>query len=327
LKSRKNGLGQAKTARQIFAEGAGRKKLSNQPYRQVLKLRMHFPAKDESMLWQPWLRATLAIGLALLAFQLLAPGQQQNVTEDQVEAAYLFNFAKLAEWPRFALPDASSPLVIGVSGGDDEFLHVLKAVVAGKIVGAHILVVKPINSEEGMKSCQIVFFRASERKHTQAAIEGLRQAGVLLVGEDETFLGQGGMINLVKVHGRIHFEVNPDALDRSEIHFSSKILALARTGYGAPPTVEPNSTTPVVAARRLERSVPPQYPAIAARLKLTGTVQVQALVKPDGTVKEVKILGGHPMLAAAVASAVMQWKFQPAPKETLEAVKFSFGPQ
>jgi protein TonB len=80
-------------------------------------------------------------------------------------------------------------------------------------------------------------------------------------------------------------------------------------------------------ATRLERSVPPKYPDIAARLKLTGTVQVQASVKPDGTVKEVKILGGHPMLAAAVAHAVMQWKYEPAPKETLEAVKFSFVPQ
>jgi TonB family protein len=289
---------------------------------------MHFTAKDESLLWQPWLRATLAMGLTLLSLQLLAPGQQQNATEDQVKAAYLFNFAKLAEWPRIALPDASSPLVIGVrGGGDDEFLNVLRAVIGGKIVGAHRLVVKPINSEEAMKSCQIVFFRVSERKHTQAAIEGLRQAGVLLVGEDESFLGQGGMINLVKAHGRIHFEVNPDALDRSEIHFSSKILALAKAGYGASPNMAPDSSSPVEAARRLEHSVPPKYPDIAARLKLTGTVQVQVLVKPDGTVKEVKILGGHPMLAAAVANAVLQWKYQPAPRETLEAVKFSFGPQ
>jgi len=56
-------------------------------------------------------------------------------------------------------------------------------------------------------------------------------------------------------------------------------------------------------------------------------VQVQVLVKPDGTVKEVKILGGHPLLAAALARAVMKWKYQPAPRETVEAVKFSFGPQ
>jgi TonB family protein len=203
----------------------------------------------------------------------------------------------------------------------------VKEVVSGKIAGTHPLVVVLITHEKDMKSCQVVFFRASERKHTQAAIENLAQAGVLLVGEDESFLGQGGMINLVREHGSVRCEVNADALDRSEIHFSSKILALAKDGYGTPPNMAPNSSSPVEAARRLERSVPPQYPANAARLKLTGTVQVQALVKPDGTVKEVKILGGHPMLAAAVAHAVMQWKYQPASRETLEAVKFSFGPQ
>jgi TonB family protein len=133
------------------------------------------------------------------------------------------------------------------------------------------------------------------------------------------------MINLVKEHGSVRFEVNSDALDRSKIHFSSKILALAKAGYEAPPT--PSSNAPVEGQRRLQHSVPPAYPEIAVRMKLTGTAQVQALVKPDGSVKEVRIVGGHPVLADALARAVMQWKYQPAPKETLEVVKFSFGPQ
>jgi TonB family protein len=148
---------------------------------------------------------------------------------------------------------------------------------------------------------------------------------VLLVGEDESFLRQGGMINLVLDHGSVRFEVNSDALDRSEIHFSSKILALAKAGYGPPATTA--SSSPVEGARRLERSVPPDYPDIAKRMKLTGTVQLQAVVNRDGTVKEVRVLGGHPLLASAVANAVMQWKYQPGPKETTETVKFSFGPQ
>jgi outer membrane biosynthesis protein TonB len=62
-------------------------------------------------------------------------------------------------------------------------------------------------------------------------------------------------------------------------------------------------------------------------MKLTGAAQVQALVAPDGAVKEVKILGGHPLLADALARAVKQWKYQPGPKETVEIVKFSFSPQ
>jgi protein TonB len=62
-------------------------------------------------------------------------------------------------------------------------------------------------------------------------------------------------------------------------------------------------------------------------MKLSGTAQVSVLVKRDGTVKEVKILGGHPLLVDALVRAVKQWKYQPGSKETVEVVKFSFGPQ
>jgi len=283
-----------------------------------LKLSMHFSVNADSSPWRPPTRIALGIGLAFFSLQLLALGQRQNATEDQVKAADLFNFAKQAEWPRQTLPDGSSPLVIGVSGGDEDFLNALEAVVAGKVIGTHLVVIKPVGSEKDMKSCRIVFFRASEMTHTQTAIEGLERAGVLLVGEDESFLRKGGMINLVLEHGSVRFEVNSDALDRSEIHFNSKILEMAKTGYESPNTTVSNPS--VEGTRRLEHSVPAEYPDIAKRMNLSGTAQVRAVVKPDGTVKEVEILGGHPLLADALAHAVMQWKYHAGPKETVEIV-------
>jgi len=271
----------------------------------------------------------LGIGLAILALHLVAVhqamlAQPQNATEDQVKAAYLLNFAKLAEWPHSALPNGPSPLVIGVNGGEEDFLNILKATVAGKLIGTHLLAVRPVSSQAEMTSCHIVFFRASARKRTSAHIEGLPTAGVLSVGEDESFLGQGGMINLVRDQGSIRFEVNSDALDRSEIHFSAKILALAKSGDGSShPTV---ANPPAEAARLVEHRVTPEYPEIAARMNLKGTAQVEALVRADGSVKEVRVLGGHPALADALVRAVRLWKFQPAPKETVEVVKVDFGP-
>jgi outer membrane biosynthesis protein TonB len=62
-------------------------------------------------------------------------------------------------------------------------------------------------------------------------------------------------------------------------------------------------------------------------MKLTGTVQAEAVVNPDGTVRQVRIVGGHPLLAEAVVFAVKQWKYQSSIKETVESVKFSFEPQ
>ena len=305
-----------------------------------MKIRMRFSGKDERPVRQLPARTALGISFALLAlhllaFHALAAEQQQSAPEDQVKAAYLLNFARLGEWPRFALPEGPSPLVIGVSGGDEEFLNALKATVAGKMAGTHMVVVKAISSDAEMKSCHMLFFSASERKHTKAAIAGLAQVGVLSVGEDESFLREGGMINLVREHGSVRFEVNADALDHSQIHFSAKILALAKTGFGAPQATASNSAAANSRGasltgddgRQVQRRVAPEYPEIAARMSLKGTAQVEARVRPDGTVKEVRVLGGHPVLAEALANAVRQWRYQAASKETVEVVKFSFGPQ
>jgi outer membrane biosynthesis protein TonB len=64
---------------------------------------------------------------------------------------------------------------------------------------------------------------------------------------------------------------------------------------------------------------------LAASLKLFGSVQLQAVVRADGTVKKVKVIGGHPVLAEAAAAAIMRWRYEVGPRETTESVKISFG--
>lgn len=85
------------------------------------------------------------------------------------------------------------------------------------------------------------------------------------------------------------------------------------------------STSQADSSRAIRSKVVPEYPAIAAKMNIVGAVQVQAVVRPDGTVKAVHVIGGHPVLAEAVRQAVLKWRFEPAPKETTESVKISFG--
>jgi TonB family protein len=267
------------------------------------------------------LRALL-LGFALLAAPQCAPAQQA-ATEDQVKSAFIFNFAKLSEWPGRALPDGPSPIVIGVSGADDDFLGTLKTIVAGKLNGSHSFVVKAVNSEEEMKSCQLVFFRASEKKH--ASLEALAHDSILLVGEDQSFLQQGGMINLIRDHGKIRFEVNSENLEISKVAVNAKILSLAKAGDAAPAANASSNASAAEGRRALVQGPPPAYPAVAQQMNLSGTARVQAVVSPNGKVKNVTVLGGHPLLAAALADAVRQWQYQPAPKETIETVSFTFA--
>jgi TonB family protein len=72
--------------------------------------------------------------------------------------------------------------------------------------------------------------------------------------------------------------------------------------------------------------VMPVYPDLARRLQMRGTVRIQAVVAPNGSVKSTQVLGGSPLLVNAAQDAVERWKWTPAPQETKELIELSFHP-
>jgi protein TonB len=79
-------------------------------------------------------------------------------------------------------------------------------------------------------------------------------------------------------------------------------------------------------SRKVKSRVEPVYPELAKRNKISGSARVELLVTPDGKVKDVKVLGGNPVLVQAVVTAVVKWKYEPAPEESSEVIKFDFNP-
>jgi hypothetical protein len=158
---------------------------------------------------------------------LMGSARAQEASEYQIKAAYVYNFAKSAQWPPSLLPDGKCTSG-QVLGGDAEFGNVLTGIVAGKSIGTHPIAVKHLKLGDDLTRCHTLFFRASERQNTRTTVASLNSVSVLLIGEDPAFLGDGGMINLVMARGKIQFEVAQDALDRSSIQFSSKFLSLAK---------------------------------------------------------------------------------------------------
>lgn len=78
------------------------------------------------------------------------------------------------------------------------------------------------------------------------------------------------------------------------------------------------------AARKLLQHADPQYPPVAARLNLHGTVKLRIWIAPDGSVRRVEYIGGHPLLAESALKSVRDWKFEPSPKETAQMVEVKF---
>jgi len=78
--------------------------------------------------------------------------------------------------------------------------------------------------------------------------------------------------------------------------------------------------------------VDPLYPEIARAMHLSGTVRLRAIIGTDGSVRNLEVLSGNPILARAAVAAVRQWRYRPTrlnggavEVETLVTVKFVLG--
>lgn len=154
----------------------------------------------------------------------------QEVSEAQVKAAFVYNFARFTEWPpaAFAAPDA--PIIIGVVE-DASFAHTLEQTVKGKQINGRGIRVKPITSDADLKGrLHVVYLPSSSGRSTLAALAG---ASVLTVGDSENFIRAGGMIRLYVQDTHVRFAINPDSAERARLKLSSRLLALARIVRGA----------------------------------------------------------------------------------------------
>src|SRR5690242_17237389 len=66
-----------------------------------------------------------------------------------------------------------------------------------------------------------------------------------------------------------------------------------------------------VQAAMLVNRVTPQYPPLARQTRISGTVRLHAIIDKDGTVKELEVLSGHPLLVQSALDAVRQWRYRP----------------
>jgi protein TonB len=55
----------------------------------------------------------------------------------------------------------------------------------------------------------------------------------------------------------------------------------------------------------------PEYPPLAKMARIQGTVRLDAVISKDGTIQDLKVISGHPLLVRAALEAVQRWRYQP----------------
>jgi periplasmic protein TonB len=84
------------------------------------------------------------------------------------------------------------------------------------------------------------------------------------------------------------------------------------------PVAVPKVATPArvrvsqgVSSGLLIKKVQPNYPPLARQARIQGQVLLQAQISKDGSIENLSLISGHPMLAPAAIEAVRQWRYKP----------------
>ena len=179
----------------------------------------------------------LVAGLLTLAASARGLPLERRHLED-VEANYIVNFVRYSAWPPEALASAEAPYVITVLGDDAvraalEELAPGAAGALGRRIEVRALRLPPPGSGESIPieaigRTHVVFVGRLAQPWMHEVLFDLRDSQVLTIGAAEGFAAAGGMFELVRKEGRVLLETNTEAVRRSGIVVSARVLSLAQ---------------------------------------------------------------------------------------------------
>jgi hypothetical protein len=150
----------------------------------------------------------------------------QLATEPALKAAFLYNFAKFAEWPADILAPGQrlSLCVVGDKGVADA----LEQTINGHAIESHELTVAVVTADGPIRSCHLLYVVGLDVRQSTHLIEALKGAAVFTVSDGDKFAESGGVAQLIQESGRMRFAINVAAAQRARLQLSSKLLSLAK---------------------------------------------------------------------------------------------------
>lgn len=147
--------------------------------------------------------------------------------EYEVKAAFIYHFVQFVDWPASAFQSDTSPITIGVLGGNP-FGDALEHAIEGKSVNGRSLAIRYFSRVEDVEKCQALFVNSSDPNVLETVQDKLKNQSVLTIGEADQFLSTGGIIRFYNEDNKVRFEINVAAAEHARLQISSKLLRLAK---------------------------------------------------------------------------------------------------
>lgn len=180
----------------------------------------------------PLARSLLALGCLTATGRELRAQGAPPASEQEVKAAYLFNFTRYVDWPTGAFDAPDAPVNLCILG-EPAFGEIVRQTIEGRRSRGHPVRVLEPDEPSQAADCHVAFL-PSRSRDARVWMQALRRAATLTVGNGPDFLRQGGMVAFVIVDETVRFEIDAAAVRRAGLQISSRVLALATRVTGEP---------------------------------------------------------------------------------------------
>jgi len=149
------------------------------------------------------------------------------VSEYELKAAYLYNFALFTTWPQEKMADGNPNMIFCVVAQDAQSASISN--LQSKKIRDRSILVRQISLPEEGRGCHVLFFDANAMEAVPKLLEAVRDTGTLTVTDMPDMMRKDAVISMVIENGRLAFDVNLFNARRARLILSSKLLKLARS--------------------------------------------------------------------------------------------------
>ena len=165
---------------------------------------------------------SLTLLWALYSFQE-SPQMKDTDTTAIVKAAYIYNFAKLIDWPS---ANKEGNFIIGVYGKTNVYQELIKKY-STKRIGTQDIEIKKLSASPKVGSVHVLFVAQNSTSDLAAILSNLQYEPVLVITEDAGTLGKGSIINFLVIDNSLKFELNVSEAKNRQLIVGSRLKDLA----------------------------------------------------------------------------------------------------
>lgn len=171
------------------------------------------------------MRKWLCSGWLVTLLLWLPASHAQPVSEQELKAAFIYNFIVFTDWPPEAVFERST---LNICTNPNGTMHQPLQRLTAKSVNGRKIAIRPLATADTLRTCHVMFLEAADRDYWKKIRKDAALMPLLTISDDEARDGDGSIIVLVTSQDRIVFDIDTRAAGMARLSLSSKLLRLAR---------------------------------------------------------------------------------------------------